>query len=673
MKTIKYVLSLFVAISLFTGCQNDDDNLDVLNDIAAPTEVSAVFNISQDNTGTVSITPNAVGAVSYNITLGDGTETPVAVNQGENAEHVYDEGTYTVTIQAVSATGLTTEATQQLVVSFRAPENLTITAEIDASNPFQVNVSASADYAASFEVYFDSSNPDEEATPLALNDTVNFEYDLVGDYTVRVVALSGGVESSEDTVVVTITSPTELPIDFEIFDTTVFFGFGGASGDVIDNPDTNGNESAKVAQIIKGAPEVWAGNVIELSAPIDFSTKKVMKFDVWSPRPGGTFTLKLENLTDPNIFIEVGTTLVGNSQWEEVSIDLSGIANLETESFQKIVWFFDLGTAGDGSADWTFYIDNIRQDFAGVVVSQIVEDFEGTVPTFTVFGNIADTQVVTNPDMSGINTSANVAQLTKSNGSEVWAGTFFELGSPLDLASFGQMNVKTWSPTAGITVKFKLENTDASITYEGDVVTTVANEWENLLYDFTEAPMADYVRLVIFFDFGNPGDDSLYYYDDIELVGTQQDFSFQDFEAAAPTFTVFGNIADTQVVANPDMSGVNTTANVAQLTKSAGSEVWAGTFFEVADPLDLTSYNQISVKTWSPTSGITVKLKLENADASITHEMDITNSVANSWEELVYDFSAAPAADYVRVVIFFDFGTAGDDSVYYFDEYTLTN
>ncbi len=672
MKTIKYILGLFVAVGLFTGCQNDDDNLDALNDITAPSEVSAVFNISQDNTGTVIITPNAVGAVNYNITLGDGTAEAVSVAQGENTTHIYEEGTYTVTIEAVSINGLTTEATQQLVVSFRAPENLVITAEVDASNPFQVNVSAVADYAASFEVYFDTSNVDEEATPLALDGTVSFEYDLVGDYTIRVVALSGGVESSEDTVMVTITTPTELPIDFEIFDSTVFFGFGGASGEVIDNPDTNGNESAKVAQIIKGAPEVWAGNVIELSAPIDFSTKKVMKFDVWSPRPGGTFTLKLENLTDPNIFIEVGVPLVGNSQWEEVSIDLSEFANLETDSFQKIVWFFDLGTAGDGSADWTFYLDNIRQDFAGVVVSQIVEDFEGVVPTFTVFGNIADTQVVTNPDMSGINTSANVAQLTKTAGSEVWAGTFFELDAPLDLASFGQMNVKTWSPTAGITVKFKLENADASITYEGDVVTTVANEWENLLYDFTAAPMADYIRLVIFFDFGNPGDDSLYYYDDIELVGTQQDFSFQDFEGTAPTFTVFGNIADTQVVANPDMSGINTTANVAQLTKTAGSEVWAGTFFET-DPLDLNTYNQISVKTWSPTSGITIKLKLENADASITHEKDITNTVANGWEELVYDFSDAPAADYVRVVIFFDFGNNGDDSVYYFDEYTLTN
>lgn len=672
-KKIKYLFSVSLALLCFLNCSEDVNNLSFIDDVVAPTNLKAVFNIVPDNSGLVSITPNADGAVSYEIGFGDGSEDIAVVETGESVNHVYAEGNYTVSIKAIGITGLESEATQQLVVSFRAPENLVINADIDDSNPFQVNVSATADYAASFLVYFDSSNPDEEPTPIALEETVSFVYPLVGDYTVRVVAQSGGVETIEGTADVTVSTPTELPIDFEVFDTTVFFGFGGASGEVIDNPDTNGNSSAKVAKIVKGAPEVWAGNVIVASSPIDFSTKKLITLDVWSPRPGGTLTFKLENLNDAGIFIEKQVTLVGNSQWEEVSIDFSDID--EAQSYQKLVWFFDLGTAGDGSDDWTFYVDNIDQDFAGVVTSQMIEDFEGTPPAFTVFGDIAATEVIANPDASGINTSANVAQLTKSNGSQVWAGTFFETAAPIDLAAFGQINVKTWSPTAGIVVKLKLENADASVTHEVDLNTTVANAWENLLYDFSAAPVADYVRIVIFFDFGNAGDGSLYYYDDIELIGSGgiPDLEFQNFEGAAPAFTVFGDIAATEVIANPDASGINTTGNVAQLTKSNGSQVWAGTFFEVGTPLDLSSYTQISVKTWSPKSGIVVKLKLENADASIVHEQDLNTSVTNTWEELVYDFSGAPAADYVRVVIFFDFGTAGDDSVYYFDEFKLTN
>ena len=68
-----------------------------------------------------------------------------------------------------------------------------------------------------------------------------------------------------------------------------------------------------------------------------------------------------------------------------------------------------------------------------------------------------------------------------------------------------------------------------------------------------------------------------------------------------------------------------------------------------------------------------VKVKLENADASIVYEVDVNTTVANSWEDLTYDFSTAPAADYVKVVVFFDFGNSGDGSVYYYDELKLTN
>jgi hypothetical protein len=672
MKTIKFLFTTLLVFTLI-GCTDDDRETNFVDDVVAPTNVSAIFNITQDNSGMVSITPNADGAVSYEVGFGDGTGDTVSLDAGESITHMYDEGNYTVAIKAIGITGLETEGSQNLVVSFRAPENLVINAEIDASNPFQVNVSATADYAASFLVYFNTSDPDEVPTPLELEEVVSFQYDLVGDYTIKVEALSGGTETTEGTTDITISTPTELPIDFEVFDTTVFFGFGGASGTVIDNPDTSGNPSAKVAQVVKGGPEVWAGNVIVTSAPIDFSTKKAITLDVWSPRPGGSLLFKLENLDDPGIFIEKQVTLAGNSAWEEVIIDFSDID--ESQTYQKLVWFFDFGTVGDGSSDWTFYVDNIEQDFAGVVTSQMVEDFEGAAPTFTVFGDIAATEVVANPDASGINLSSNVAQLTKSSGSQVWAGTFFETSTPLDFDAFSQINVKTWSPTSGIVVKLKLENADASVTHEVDLNTSVANAWENLLYDFSGAPTADYVRIVIFFDFGNAGDGSLYYFDDIELVGSGSipDLEFQNFEGTAPAFTVFGDIAATEVIANPDMSGLNTTGNVAQLTKTSGSQVWAGTFFEVSTPLDFTSYTQISVKTWSPKSGAVVKLKLENADASVTHEVDLNTSVINTWEELVYDFSAAPAADYVRVVIFFDFGTAGDDSVYYFDEFTLTN
>jgi hypothetical protein len=676
MKKIKtYYKALFLLVFLVACTEDDLRELSYLDTIAVPTNLAVAFNIKQDNTGLVTLSPTATSATNYEIYFGDDTSTPEELIQGESVDHIYIEGTYDVRLVAHNSKGETVEITQQLVVSFLAPENLEITAQIDSSNPFVINVSATADFAASFLVFFDTSNPDEIGTPLALDGTASFEYSSVGDFTIKVEALSGGVETSELTEVITISSPVELPIDFEIFDSSVFQGFGGASNAVIDNPDANGNDSAKVGQIVKDAPEVWAGNVITLSAPIDFSEKKVIKMNVWSPRAGGKILLKLENLTDGGVFFETEVTTVGNSAWEEVSFDLSAIDTGNT--YQKIVLFFDFGTVGGGSSDWTFYIDNIKQAFpsTGSFEKSIIEDFEGAAPTLLPFGNAAAEVITLNDLPSGLGiVTANVGQFSKPIGAEVWAGVTQELDTPLDLDTYSNISVKTWSPKIGAMVKVKLENADASIVWEVDMNTTVSDAWEEIVYDFSAAPAADYVKAVIFFDFGVGGDDSVYYYDDLQLInnGTSP-LNFEDFETA-PALLPFGNAAAEVITLDDLPSGLgNVTENVAQFSKPTGAEVWAGVTRVLTTSLDLDAYSKISIKTWSPKVGAVVKIKLENTDASITHEIDINTTVADTWEELVYDFSGAPAADYVKIVVFFDFGVGGDNSVYYFDDYTLTD
>ena len=361
MKNIKFIFGFVCLLALAISCTEDgiDDDTSFINSVGAPTNVTGSFKITQDNTGLVTITPNSQGAASYEVYYGDNATAPaVNVVQGKSTSHIYKEGTYSVKIIATGMTGLKTEVTQPLIVSFKAPENLKVKAEIDPTNAFALNVSATADYATSFLVYFNTSNASEVPTDLQLGKTVSFEYASVGDYTIKVVALSGGVKTTEHIQKITISVPVALPIDFEVFDASKFIGFGGASASVVTNPDTNGNPSSKVGKTVKGAPEVWAGNVITTSAPINFSTKKFIKLNVWSPRPGGKLTFKLENLTDSNINIEKEVTLKGNSSWEQVTIDFSDIDVSKT--YQKLVWFFDIGTVGNGSSNWTFYVDNIE-------------------------------------------------------------------------------------------------------------------------------------------------------------------------------------------------------------------------------------------------------------------------------------------------------------------------
>jgi len=150
-----------------------------------------------------------------------------------------------------------------------------------------------------------------------------------------------------------------------------------------------------------------------------------------------------------------------------------------------------------------------------------------------------------------------------------------------------------------------------------------------------------------------------HYYDDVTLVAADgATSSIEDFEGTPPAFTGFGG-ASTSVVDNPDASGMNTSMTVAESTKPNGSETFAGTFFDLATPLDLETYPNITVKTWSPAVGATIKLKLENkANAEEAYDVDLLSTTAGEWETLTYDFSAAPAGTYDRVVLFFDFGVS---------------
>jgi hypothetical protein len=91
MKTLKYIISLGIVLFFFINCTEDDNDLSFVDNVAAPSNVSALFQITQDNTGLVTITPNADAAVSYNVTLGDGSE-PIQVKQGASAKHNYAEG-----------------------------------------------------------------------------------------------------------------------------------------------------------------------------------------------------------------------------------------------------------------------------------------------------------------------------------------------------------------------------------------------------------------------------------------------------------------------------------------------------------------------------------------------------------------------------------------------------
>lgn len=510
MKKFK-ILITFVLAAVVLSCEVDEnDSLDSVANSPAPTDISGLFTITQDNSGLVTIEPRGNGVGSYDIFFGDGTEESEKVMPGKKTTHTYAEGSYDVKIVGKSVTGKTTEYIHDLDVTFVAPENLSVSISPVSGDAFSINVTAEADYEAFFEVTF---GDDPEAVPVQFNQgqTVSHTYAAIGTYDVKVVAYSGGAATSETTQSVTITNPLLLPINFESTSLNyAFIDFGGTATNVIDNPNATGlNTSAKVGHMQKNPGEVWAGTALVVDEIFDFSAKNAFRMKVWSPAANVPVTFKIENANDSGINHEKQVFTSVANDWEILTFDFSDVD--QAQDFSKIVLFFNLGTSGSGEH---YYFDDIELINN---ISPLPLTFETPIAV-NGFG-AAQGSIVANPDASGINLSANVAKMLKPSGSETWAGVAMSLNAPVDFSVQKKIKMKVYSPVAGIPVLLKFEKAgDNSVFMEKIVNTTVANQWEELTYDYEDSidSSVNYQTVVVFFNFGVSGDGSNYYFDDIK-------------------------------------------------------------------------------------------------------------------------------------------------------------
>src|ERR1700759_1351546 len=117
MSSIKYICSFLLLAGLAAGCKKDYNDTSFVSTAGAAAKASAMFTITQDNTGLVTIAPSGEGIISYDIALGDTTTMPVTLMAGKAVQHKYAEGTYQVKITGHDLKGGMAVATQTLVVS----------------------------------------------------------------------------------------------------------------------------------------------------------------------------------------------------------------------------------------------------------------------------------------------------------------------------------------------------------------------------------------------------------------------------------------------------------------------------------------------------------------------------------------------------------------------------
>jgi hypothetical protein len=161
-----------------------------------------------------------------------------------------------------------------------------------------------------------------------------------------------------------------------------------------------------------------------------------------------------------------------------------------------------------------------------------------------------------------------------------------------------------------------------------------------------------------------------------------------DFEAggfgADWTWTPFENDDNppVEIIANPDASGGNTSATVAQFTARVTGNPWAGC--ETNSNADLGPFvldatnSTIKIMVWKPVIS-DVGIKLASSTGWAQPEIKVANTLTNQWEELTFDFSAYvnPPGDQgqlSQIIVYPDFDLAGrtQENVVFFDNITFS-
>jgi len=212
----------------------------------------------------------------------------------------------------------------------------------------------------------------------------------------------------------------------------------------------------------------------------------------------------------------------------------------------------------------------------------------------------------------------NVLEVIKPGGAQTWAGV--TLSTPAGLASDipftvveNKISAKVYSPAVGMTVKLKAEVVGSPAqSVETDMLTTVANTWETLVFNFTNnSPSTpainyalDYNLLSIFFDFNVPGANDTFYCDSVYFGGNvptpEFNFTSSDLtteEADAATYELIytcNNLGADTAMVEVAIDGASTAMLGADFTSSLALPltVTALPFQTTTDTITITIVNE---------------------------------------------------------------------------------
>lgn len=302
-------------------------------------------------------------------------------------------------------------------------------------------------------------------------------------------------------------------------------GLSGASWGIAANPSPSGINTSATCGVITKSAAGWDGMYTDnfSTSAIDFSKGGVIKMQVYSPQAGQTFQIKFEKGSDTayrNVYANAVTTK--SNEWEELVFDFGNCfqsnsatkGTLAVTAFKKFVIY---AYGGNTSASGTkIYVDNIRQckGFADLTATRCWGGFEYPGLTFNNLDN-GQCSVVDNPSPDAVNPTAKCSKIIKAaqNYSGVWA-------SPFDRFNFSRdgykLKLHVYSPVAGRNFYLKLEGDKGVVKPEVIVACTKANQWEELVFDYSSKSVSDdtYYKFVLY-PGGGQAESETYYVDNL--------------------------------------------------------------------------------------------------------------------------------------------------------------
>ena len=286
--------------------------------------------------------------------------------------------------------------------------------------------------------------------------------------------------------------------------------------------------------------------------------------------------------------------------------------------------------------------------FSVTVFAQSTIDFEtvGNNWVWNLFsaGTGGLDTVIDNPSVGGLNTSAKCLKIVVGANADPWAGVYCtDWPDTTITADNCIVKILVYKDVSSrFNLKLEPPNKD---TFDSS---KTINQWEELTFDFTYGIGTKAVTLTLIPDMesGPRTHASVNYIDNIRFTSKAAQQTVVDWETVGQDwgYGIFGNDPDNStgytVVANPNPSGINTSANCGKFVTNSAAQPWAGFF--MTDLPDFT----LTAATAKPTIMVyrsfisDFNLKLEGGGNPPNHDVRVPNTKINEWEKLTFDYTS---------------------------------